>query len=144
MTVVMALLGILATAAMPLVELTNKRNKERELKHAVWEIRRAIDAYKSAYDAGRIASVAGASGYPPSLSILVTGVPSSAVNERAIYLLRRLPRDPFASSGLKAEESWGIRSYDSPPDRPETGIDVFDVYSNSRDVGLNGVPYREW
>lgn len=142
--VVMAVLGILATAAMPLLELTGKRNKERELKQAVWEIRRAIDAYKLAYDSGHIAVVPGASGYPPSLAVLAGGVPDAAAGGQTIYLLRRLPRDPFAQSSVTAEQSWGVRSYASPPGQPKAGNDVFDVYSLSSAAGMNGVPYRQW
>lgn len=142
--VVMAVLSILAMAAMPLAELTAKRAKERELKQALWEIRHGIDAYKEAYDEGKIAKTAGASGYPPSLSALVTGVPDATVPGRTIYLLRRIPRDPFSSATAPTEASWGLRSYASPPDQPKPGADVFDVYSTSDAVGMNGIPYRQW
>jgi general secretion pathway protein G len=141
--VVMTVLGILATAAMPLVELTAKRSKERELKQSVWEIRRAIDAYKQAYDEGRIAKVAGASGYPQSLSALAAGT-SDLVAGGPIYFLRRIPKDPFAKSDVSAEQSWGIRSYQSSAEQPKPGADVFDIYSNSEALGFNGVPYRQW
>jgi general secretion pathway protein G len=142
--VVMAVLGILATAAMPLVELTARRNKERELKQSVWEIRRAIDAYKQAYDEGRIPNVSGASGYPPSLSVLASGVPDVGSGGSPMYFLRRIPKDPFAKKELSAEQSWAIRSYQSPPELPTPGLDVFDVYSFSEERGFNGVPYRQW
>ncbi|MQA37352.1 type II secretion system protein [Rugamonas aquatica] len=144
MLVVMAVLGILATAAMPLAELSAKRGKERALQQAVWEIRHAIDAYKQASDSGRIARAAGASGYPPSLAVLTAGVPDLAAGGRMLYLLRRLPRDPFAPGALAAEASWGLRSYASAPDEPKEGGDVFDVYSLSQEVGMNGTPYRLW
>ncbi|MCU6498279.1 type II secretion system GspH family protein [Rugamonas sp. A1-17] len=144
MMVVMVVLGILATAAMPLVELTAKRNKERELKAAVWEIRHAIDAYKQASDSGRIARAAGASGYPPSLPALTAGVPDLTAGGQMLYLLRRVPRDPFAPKSLPAEATWGLRSYASAPDEPKEGADIFDVYSKSEEVGMNGMPYRLW
>lgn len=144
MMVVMVVLGVLATAAMPLVELTAKRNRERELKQAMWEIRHAIDAYKLASDTGRIARAAGTSGYPASLTALVIGVPDIAPGGQAMYLLRRIPRDPFAPKSVTAEASWGLRSYASAPDEPKEGSDVFDVYSKSEEVGMNGVPYRLW
>lgn len=144
MMVVMVVLGILATAAMPLVELTAKRSKERELKQAVWEIRHAIDAYKQASDSGRIARAAGASGYPPSLPALTAGVPELAAGGQTLYLLRRVPRDPFAPKSLPPEATWGLRSYASPPDEPKEGGDIFDIYSKSEEVGMNGVPYRLW
>ncbi|MBB5368338.1 MULTISPECIES: type II secretion system protein [unclassified Janthinobacterium] len=142
--VVMAVLGILATAAMPLVELTATRNKERELKQALWEIRRAIDGYKQAYDAGRIGKTGQGNGYPPSLAVLVQGVPDLTAGGQTMYLLRRLPRDPFAPADAKAEASWGLRSYLSPPEAPKEGEDVFDVYSTSDKVGMNGIAYRLW
>ncbi|MEC5161525.1 MULTISPECIES: type II secretion system protein [unclassified Janthinobacterium] len=146
--VVMAVLGILATAAMPLVELTAKRNKERELKQAVWEIRRAIDAYKLAFDAGRIAPTTNTSGYPPSLEALTKGVPDLLAGGQPLYLLRRLPKDPFAPADGQdkpgAVPSWGVRSYASTADEPKPGADVFDVYSTSEGTGMNGVPYRLW
>lgn len=142
--VVMAVLGILATAALPLAELTATRNKERELKQSLWEIRRAIDSYKLAYDAGRIAKSGQASGYPPSLMALVQGVPDIAAGGQTMYLLRRMPKDPFAPADVKPELSWGLRSYLSPPDQPKEGADVFDVYSLSDQTGMNGVAYRSW
>jgi len=142
--VVMAVLGILATAAMPLVELTAKRNKERELKQAVWEIRRAIDSYKQAYDAGRVMKSSAESGYPPNLTALASGVPDLQGGGTPQYFLRRIPRDPFAKRGLTPEQTWGVRSYHSSADQPKAGADVFDVYSLSEEVGLNGVPYRQW
>ncbi|HYD82130.1 MAG TPA: type II secretion system protein [Paucimonas sp.] len=142
--VVMSVLGILATAAMPLIELTVKRNKERELKQALWEMRRAIDAYKQAYDEGRIARAADASGYPPSLAVLVAGVPSAAESGKMLYFLRRLPRDPFAAADAAAEQSWGLRSYASTAEEPKPGADVFDIHSKSDGIGMNGIPYRQW
>jgi general secretion pathway protein G len=57
--------------------------------------------------------------------------------KKRIYFLRRVPPDPFG-------EEWGLRSYASPPDDPSAGEDVYDVYSRSRRVGLDGRPYRRW
>lgn len=142
--VVMTVLGILATAALPLVELSAKRNKERELKASLWEIRHAIDAYKTAYDTGRLLKQAGASGYPPSLQILTQGVPDLQSNGQRLVWLRRLPKDPFAPNHVSAEQSWGLRSYISTAADPKPGADVFDVYSQSGQIGMNGTPYRSW
>jgi general secretion pathway protein G len=142
--VVMAVLGILATAAMPLAELTVKRRKERELKQATWEIRHAIDAFKRASDAGKIAKTPGASGYPASLEMLTAGVSDLTDGGKPAYFLRRIPRDPFAPPGGDNAQTWGLRSYRSSADKPEAGADVFDVYSKSEEVGMNGIPYRQW
>jgi general secretion pathway protein G len=88
------------------------------------------------------------SGYPPTLSALVQGVPDALSPEkekRIIYFLRRLPPDPnFPDANANPADTWGKRSYASPPDHPEEGDDVFDVYSLSDKAGLNGRPYRLW
>jgi general secretion pathway protein G len=84
--------------------------------------------------------------YPPTLSVLVEGVPDArSPDKRVIYFLRRLPADPnFPDPNANPADTWGKRSYASPPDRPEEGEDVFDVYSLSDKTGLNGRPYRAW
>jgi general secretion pathway protein G len=146
LVVTLLIVGLLAAAAVPLVELTVKRNRERELRAALREIRTAIDAYKRAGDEGRILKLAQQSGYPPKLAVLVEGVPDLRSPERrSIYFLRRLPRDPtFPDPGAPPENTWGKRSYASPPDAPDEGDDVFDVYSRSQANALNGTPYRSW
>jgi general secretion pathway protein G len=142
--VVMAVLGVLAAAAMPMAELVRQRERERELRQALWEIRGSIDAYKRAREEGQIARGGPESGYPPSLQSLVEGVPRTSAGGASMYFLRRMPRDPFAPADLPAAQTWGLRSYESPPDRPRPGADVYDVYSTSERVGLNGVPLRQW
>ena len=144
--VTVAIVGLLASAALPLAELGYRRAHEQELRAALRQVRDAIDAYKSAADAGRIAVAPGTSGYPPSLSVLVDGVEDVRSPEhRLIFFLRRVPRDPlFPDTAAPAEDTWGYRAYDSPPDNPAPGADVFDVYSLSPAQGINGVPYREW
>ena len=145
LVVAVAIVGVLAMMAVPLLEVSAQRQKEGELRVALRQIRGAIDAYRQAVLDKKIEAAADASGYPPDLAALVDGVTDvSSPEGRKLYFLRRLPKDPFASPEDRAEESWGLRSYASPPDRPETGEDVFDVYSRSERVGLNGVPYREW
>ncbi|HXX12813.1 MAG TPA: type II secretion system protein [Burkholderiales bacterium] len=144
--IVVAIVAILVTGLIPLGELASQRAKEQDLRAALRDIRTAIDAYKQAVDEGRVAKKADESGYPPSLDALVGGVSNEKdPAKRKIYFLRRVPRDPFFSDGdTPAEKTWGMRSYDSPPDDPSPGKDVFDVYSLSSAKGINGVPYRQW
>jgi general secretion pathway protein G len=143
--IVLAIAGILVSALVPLGELATQRAKERELRSALREIRAALDGYKRLWDDGRLTRQVGETGYPPSLEILVDGVVDARSEaRRRIYLLRRLPRDPFADPSLPAAATWGRRSYASPPDAPAPGSDVFDVYSQATGTGLNGVPYRQW
>ena len=146
LVVTVAIVGILAAGAVPLVELAAQRMKESELRSALRQIRDGLDAYKAAADAQRIELKSGASGYPPDLATLVDGVTDvTDPDGRKIYFLRRIPRDPFfADAGVAADKTWGKRSYASPPTAPREGADVFDVYSRSERVGLNGLPYREW
>lgn len=146
LVVTLAIIGVLAAGVLPLAELAAQRSKESELRTTLRQIRNALDAYKAAYDEGRIEQKADASGYPPNLRVLVEGVPDIKDAEgRRMYFLRRLPRDPMHTDpSVEPERTWGRRSYASPPDAPVEGADVFDVYSLSPGIGLNGVPYREW
>jgi general secretion pathway protein G len=146
LAVTVAIVGVLSTMALPLAETTIKRSKEAELRTALRQIREGIDAYKRAGEEGRIRIRADASGYPPRLEDLVEGVEDIKRPDLAkIYFLRRLPRDPFAGDPeLAAAETWGRRSYASPPDNPQPGEDVFDVHSLAEGGGLNGIPYRQW
>lgn len=144
--VTVAIVSLLATMALPVAELAARRSQEQELRAALREIRDALDAYKRASDEGRIERVVGASGYPPSLQVLVEGVDDARSEQRRrIHFLRRLPRDPLVrDTTLTAEQTWGLRAYDSPHDAPREGRDVYDVYSLAPGQGLNGRPYREW
>ncbi len=145
--VTVAIVGLLASVALPMAELSVQRDKEHELRLALREIRTALDTYRQAVSEGKVARVMGASGYPASLKVLVDGVPdaSSPDKSKMIYFLRRIPRDPMSDDRTRTdEETWGKRSYASSADSPAEGDDVFDVYSQSQLVGLNGIPYREW
>lgn len=144
--VTLSIMAVLALAATPLLQVAVQRDKERELRMALVQIREGLDAYKRAAEQGRIVMKVGDSGYPKSLEDLEKGVADQrSLNKQNLYFLRRLPKDPMArDNNLKAEESWGLRSYASPPDEPTSGVDVFDVYSKSDKVGLNGVPYAKW
>jgi general secretion pathway protein G len=146
LVVTVAIVGVLASVAVPLIEVTVQRTKEQELRTALRQIRNALDAHKTAVSEGRVLARTGGSGYPRNLTDLVNGVPDVRSPESIrIYFLRSLPRDPFQRNpNLKAEETWGLRAYNSPPDAPSSGDDVFDVYSRSEQIGLNGQPYRQW
>ena len=146
LVITVAIVGILAMTAMPLIEMAAKRQKEVELRAALREIRGGLDAYRRAVEEGKLEKKVDESGYPHHLEDLAKGVENiQDPNKAKLYFLRRLPRDPFSDDPAKpAELTWGKRSYASPPDAPLEGADVFDVYSLSRGVGLNGTPYREW
>lgn len=144
--VVMAILGILAAAAMPLGETLLTAQKERDLRIALREIRGALDEYKRATQTSANAVQAGGSGYPPTLQVLVDGVPDTRAPAagRMLYFLRALPRDPFADPRLPADQTWRLRSYASPPQKPEPGNDVYDVHSASKAQALDGTLYAQW
>lgn len=143
----LAIMAALLLIAVPTAQTVVQRHRESNLRDALSTIRGAIDDYKQAVETGRITTDLGDSGYPPNLTALVEGVEDQRDPEgRMIYFLRRMPSDPFYPGGtdIPAAEAWGLRSYASPPDAPEEGADVFDVYSTSGETGLNGVPYRDW
>jgi general secretion pathway protein G len=146
LVITVAIVALLATVAMPMVELTVKRNKEQDLRIALREIRTGIDAYKKAWDQGHMQKGLDDTGYPKSLDVLVEGVEDfKSPTKSKMYFLRRIPRDPMSSDTTSPpSDTWGKRSYKSPPDDPAEGDDVFDVYSLSPGVGLNGVPYKDW
>ena len=144
--VTLAILALLASMAVPFAQLVQQRHKETELREALRQIRTALDAYKQGVKDGQVDSPADGSGYPPDLDVLWQGVPDKTKPDASkLYFLRRLPRDPFyPDTAAPPAETWGQRSYASPPDATVRGRDVFDVYSLSPATGLNGVPYREW
>lgn len=147
LVITVAIVCVLATAVLPLSEVSVQRVREHDLHQALREIRGALDAYKQAVADGKVERILGASGYPPSLKTLVDGVPdvSSPDRKKMIYFLRRIPRDPMFDDASKPdEETWGKRCYASSADSPQAGDDVFDVYSLSSGIGLNGIPYGNW
>jgi general secretion pathway protein G len=146
LVITVAIVAILASVALPLNDLVVRRSKEQDLRRALREVRESIDAYKLAYDEGRMQKKVGESGYPKRLEDLVEGVDDQkSAKKEKIYFLRRVPRDPFHDDGAAtAAQTWGKRSYASPPDDPKDGDDVYDIYSLAPGKGINGRPYREW
>lgn len=167
LVVTLALVGILALAVVPFSELIVQRQKEQQLSAALREIRTALDAYKEASDTGLIEREADASGYPPSLTVLVDGVKNAKDPKGGLLMfLRRVPRDPFFSGDpdTSPEDTWNVRAYGEPPRHADgsgtdsdngsnssdafganvTGKDVFDVTSKSDRVSISGIPYRQW
>lgn len=142
--VVTALLGILASAIMPLAHVAMQRQREIELRRALRELRTAIDHYKDAADQGMIAATElklGNEGYPPTLEVLVEGVRASGdATDRKLKFLRRIPIDPITRS-----KEWGMRSYQDRPDsRSWGGQNVFDVFTTSDGTALDGTKYKDW
>ena len=140
LVMVAAVMVILASVALPIAKFTARRTKEMELRAALREMRYAVDEYKRFSELGLIPIDLGTEGYPADLEILVEGVEVVGQVDKKLKLLRRIPLDP-----MTGEREWGLRSYQDEPDATSWGgEDVYDVYSLSNGVGLNGVPYREW
>ena len=142
----LAIIAVLTSIALPLSEVSAQRKKEEDLRVALIQIREALDAYRQAGEEGRILRKVGDSGYPRTVQVLVEGIEDAkSPTGGKMYFLRRIPRDPtFVDSNVTAAQTWGKRSYASPPDAPREGDDVYDVYSLSAGTGLNGIRYREW
>jgi general secretion pathway protein G len=135
------IMALLTSMAVPLAAYKVKRDKERELRYALREIRKAIDAYKDASLAGKIDIKLGTEGYPESLEILVKGVKmSQSPDGKEIKFLRRIPMDPMTGT-----YDWGKRSMqDDPKAQSWGGQNVFDVYTKSTERARDGTPYAEW
>ncbi len=135
--IVITVLAILATAALPAVKFVVKRQKERELRADLWEMRTAIDKYKDVADLGGIQTKADSNNYPPDLQTLVDGVD---VKDKRMRFLRSIPVDPMTGT-----TDWGLRSNQDEPDSDSFGgQNVFDVYSKSMGTGLDGTKYSTW
>jgi general secretion pathway protein G len=131
------ILMLLTTLAIPLARVTIKREKERDLRRDLWEMRDAIDRYKDAADRGAFQTKVGSEGYPPDLDTLVKGVD---VQGKKLKFLRRIPVDPMTGTA-----EWGMRSMqDDPSSDSWGGQDVFDVFTKSQGTALDGTQYKDW
>lgn len=131
------LMSILAAASVPLIRVTMKREKERELRRDLWEMRDAIDRYKDMADGNKIQVKLGSEGYPPDLETLVKG---ADIGGRKFRFLRRIPVDP-----MTGHAEWGMRSMQDDPNSDSFGgQNVFDVYSKSEGTAIDGSKYKDW
>lgn len=131
------ILILLTGMAIPVARVRIKREKERELRQALWEMRDAIDRYKDAADRGAFQIKLGTEGYPPDLETLVKGVD---VQGKKVRFLRRIPIDP-----MTGDTEWGMRSMQDDADSTSWGgQNVFDVYSKSTATALDETKYAEW
>lgn len=135
--IVVVMMGILASAAVPIARFQVKRAKERELRQDLWEMRRAIDNYKDAADKGGIQTKVDSNNYPPDLQTLVDGVD---IQSKHVRFLRSIPTDPMTKN-----TDWGLRSNQDDADSDSFGgQNVFDVYTKSQGTGLDGTKYSTW
>jgi general secretion pathway protein G len=135
--IAITIIGLLAGAAVPIVRVRVKREKEVELRRDLWEMRDAIDRYKDAADRNAFQTKVDSLGYPPDLQTLVDGVD---VQGKKLRFLRRIPVDPMTGS-----TEWGLRSNQDDPDSTSWGEqNVFDVYTKSEGTALDGTKYNTW
>jgi len=140
--VAFTIMALLTAMAVPLARYKVRREKEKELRYALREIRTAIDKYKDTADAGKLGNQqkVGSEGYPESLEVLVEGVKGQGQVDKKIRFLRRIPRDPFTKS-----TEWGKRStQDEPTSTSWGGQNVFDFYSKTTEKAKDGTAYSDW
>jgi general secretion pathway protein G len=147
MIITLSLLAVLALSALPLGKMAVKRENEIELQRALRLVRESIDAWKKLADEKKIEVDEDTEGYPPTLEALVKGVEvqdknatEKAARKRIVKFLRRIPKDPMTNSF-----DWGIRSYQDDPDSDVWGEEnVYDVYTKSQALALDGTRYKDW
>jgi general secretion pathway protein G len=139
--VAFTIMSLLTAMAVPLARSKVRRDRERELRYALREIRQAIDKYKDYDDMGKLgAKKQGTEGYPETLEILVEGVKLQGEVDKKMRFLRRIPKDPFTNS-----TEWGKRSMQDDPDSTSWGgQNIFDIYSKTTEKARDGTPYSQW
>jgi general secretion pathway protein G len=139
--VAFTIMFILTTMAVPLARGRVRRERERELRYALREVRTAIDKYKDMKDAGYLGQMKqGTEGYPETLEILVEGEKTQGADGKKVRFLRHIPKDPFTG-----KQEWGLRStQDDPKSNSWGGQNVFDIYSKTTEKAPDGTPYSEW
>jgi general secretion pathway protein G len=136
------ILMILSSAALPIARFTVVRERERELRRDLRDMRNAIDRYKDYADRGMIRTELGSENYPPDLDTLVKGVAmgGAGAGGKNVRFLRRIPVDPMSGT-----TDWGLRSIQDDPDSQSWGgKNVFDVYTKSQGTALDGTKYTDW
>ena len=132
------ILAVLTLMALPMAQITIKREKEKRLRQALWEMRDAIDRYKDQADRGAFQTKVDSNGYPPDLETLYKGVETQG--GKKYRFLRMIPTDPMSNS-----KEWGLRSMQDDPDSDSWGgQNVFDVYTKSEGTALDGTKYKDW
>lgn len=132
---------ILSAMAVPLARVKVRTQRERDLKYALRDMRKAIDKYKDACDLGTFGAIKqGTFCYPETLDVLVEGVKTQSADGKKMKFLRSIPLDPFTNS-----KEWGMRSMqDEAKSETWSGDNVYNVYSKTRDKDADGKPYSEW
>ena len=137
LVVTVTILIIVTGMALPLARVGIKREKERQLRSRLVEMREAIDRYKDIAERGAIQLKVGSDGYPPDLETLVKGV---EIKGKKFRFLREIPIDP-----MTRQADWGLRSMQDDPDSDSwDGNSIYNVYSKSAGTALDGTRYRDW
>lgn len=149
LVVTVTILAILASAILPLAEMSARRTRELELRRNLRIIRGAIDDFNKRYEKSlaekKLQDVTNKSGYPATLQELVEGYDFGEVTPPRRKFLRRIPADPFNPPRGAEEPQWGLRSYSDKPDSTTWGgEDVYDVYSLSEGTAIDGTKYKDW
>ncbi len=120
---VVAIIGILATIAIPAMRTAPERARESALKEDLFTMRSCLDQFHA--DRGR---------YPSSLDELVS-----------MGYLRSVPVDPITAS----KDTWvPVVEQVTPEQQDErdqqAGAGIIDVHSGSDQTALDGTKYADW